>query len=391
MDREAAHDGYPCLDGGTGVRARVRDVGSRVRLPRRAKAGRGASLADSSCRADRIPRRCANSCSSTRRTCRCSSWARCPSSATTSTSRRRRRSCRSARADGRTTRPGIRCRSSTPCGATTATCGRLPTATGRSTRRPTYCVNPLDPTDLTCPPAARTSIFDPTKQVAACDSGNADATGSRNQNIYTARIAGGLFVGSPGSAKPLSATLQRGFVVFAQNMTTSTRNFRMRILNQPPGGRASFAQFPLPPYTSASPAPADVPRRHDAAKIDRHADRLRHVQRPARADQRRGRRNGRDRPRAGRVDRHDDHQRRHREPAHRERGHRERRHREPGTHQRRHRERGDSKTRTSRTPTSRTPISRTPTSRTPTSRTPTSRTRTSRTPTSRTPTSRTRR
>ena len=29
----------------------------------------------------------------------------------------------------------------------------------------------------------------------------------------------------------------------------------MRILNQPPGGRASFAQFPLPPYTSASPAP----------------------------------------------------------------------------------------------------------------------------------------
>ena len=29
----------------------------------------------------------------------------------------------------------------------------------------------------------------------------------------------------------------------------------MRILNQPPGGRASFEQFPLPPFTSASPAP----------------------------------------------------------------------------------------------------------------------------------------
>ena len=27
--------------------------------------------------------------------------------------------------------------------------------------------------------------------------------GSRNQNIYTARIAGGLLVGSPGNAKPL--------------------------------------------------------------------------------------------------------------------------------------------------------------------------------------------
>ncbi len=104
-------------------------------------------------------------------------------------------------------------------------------------------------------PSSRPSVFDPTKQVAACDGTNADATGSRNQNIYTARIAGGLLVGSPGNAKPLSATLQRGFVVFAQNMTTTTRNFRMRILNQPPGGRASFAQFPLPPYTSASPAP----------------------------------------------------------------------------------------------------------------------------------------
>ncbi len=73
-----------------------------------------------------------------------------------------------------------------------------------------------------------------------CVPGNA---GSRNQNIYTSRIGGGLLVGSPGNTKPLSTTLQRGFVVFANNATTLKRSFRMTILGQPPGGRASFEQF----------------------------------------------------------------------------------------------------------------------------------------------------
>ena len=62
-------------------------------------------------------------------------------------------------------------------------------------------------------------------------------------------------VGAPGNTKPLSTTLPRGFVVFAQNRTTLTKTFRMKVLAQPAGGRASFAQFPLPPHTSASPAP----------------------------------------------------------------------------------------------------------------------------------------
>jgi hypothetical protein len=97
-----------------------------------------------------------------------------------------------------------------------------------------------------------TSLFDDTKVVAVCHAGNA---GSRNQNIYTARIGGGLVVGAPGNSKQLSTTLQRGFVVFATNDTTTTRIFRMRVVAQPVGGRASFEQFPLPPYTAASPAP----------------------------------------------------------------------------------------------------------------------------------------
>ncbi|MFN7976933.1 MAG: LamG-like jellyroll fold domain-containing protein [Vicinamibacterales bacterium] len=99
------------------------------------------------------------------------------------------------------------------------------------------------------------SLFDPTQQVAVCRAGNA---GSRNQNIYTARITGGLLVGSPGNSKQLSSTVQRGFVVFAQNQTTTTRTFRMQVLAQPLQGRASFDQFPKPPYTAASPAPLTV-------------------------------------------------------------------------------------------------------------------------------------
>ena len=101
----------------------------------------------------------------------------------------------------------------------------------------------------------QTSLFDPSKTVEVCIAGNA---GSRNQNIYTARIGGGLQVGAPGNSKQLSTTLQRGFVVFAQNDSTTTKTFRMTVLAQPVGGRASFDQFPLPPYTAASPAPKIV-------------------------------------------------------------------------------------------------------------------------------------
>jgi hypothetical protein len=112
------------------------------------------------------------------------------------------------------------------------------------------------------------SLFDPSQTVAVCHAGNA---GSRNQNIYTARISGGLLVAAPGNSKQLSTTLQRGFVVFATNETTTTKIFRMTVLAQPVGGRASFEQFPLPPYTASSPAPrivldVSVPGRSTASR-----------------------------------------------------------------------------------------------------------------------------
>jgi uncharacterized repeat protein (TIGR01451 family) len=91
-----------------------------------------------------------------------------------------------------------------------------------------------------------TSVYDPTQTVGVCIAGN---TGMRNQNIYTARITGGLLVGSPANTKPLSTTFQRGFVVFAQNMTTQVKTFRMKIVSQPVGGSASFQQISPTPVT----------------------------------------------------------------------------------------------------------------------------------------------
>lgn len=90
------------------------------------------------------------------------------------------------------------------------------------------------------PFAGGQSVFDPSQTVQAC---TGDNSGSRNQNVYTARITGGLLAGSPGNTKPLSPTLQRGFVVFAQNTTAARKTFRLRIAAQPAGGRASFQQL----------------------------------------------------------------------------------------------------------------------------------------------------
>ncbi|MBA3638250.1 MAG: hypothetical protein H0W53_03030 [Acidobacteria bacterium] len=98
--------------------------------------------------------------------------------------------------------------------------------------------------------------------------------GMRNQNIYSARITGGLVAGSPGNTKPLHPTLPRGFVVFAQNATEVARTFRMTIQNQPVGGAASFLQASLLPSVPGGPAvPAivttvdvTVPRRSTIAR-----------------------------------------------------------------------------------------------------------------------------
>jgi len=95
----------------------------------------------------------------------------------------------------------------------------------------------------------RTSVFDPTHPVPDCAPGR---EGMRNQNIYSARITEGLVLSAPQNSKPLSATLQRAFVVVLQNLTNFNKSFRLAIANQPAGpGWASFLQTPnttpLPP------------------------------------------------------------------------------------------------------------------------------------------------
>jgi hypothetical protein len=102
------------------------------------------------------------------------------------------------------------------------------------------------------------SVFDPTQSRPPCD---ATATASRNQNIYSSRITQGLAVSSPQTSKPLSATLQRAFVVLVQNFTSVERSFRLTIANQPqlangspdPSGFASLVATSNPP---PSPLPA---------------------------------------------------------------------------------------------------------------------------------------
>jgi Putative Ig domain/Galactose oxidase, central domain/Kelch motif len=129
------------------------------------------------------------------------------------------------------------------------------------------------------PSVGSTSIFQPGTTVPACQVG---FTGSRNQNIYTAPISGGLIFGAPGNSKQLGTTVfngqtvpfQRAFAVVAQNATNVVKSYRLTIANQPPGGNASFLQFSqltlldlsIPPTSSAT-RPVFVTSTNPAASV----------------------------------------------------------------------------------------------------------------------------
>ena len=104
--------------------------------------------------------------------------------------------------------------------------------------------------------ASGPSVYNPSVTVPNCQSGN---EGDRNQNVYESRISQGLLVSSPQVSKPLSSTIERGFVVLVQNATSgrSTSSgfvnyFRLTVANQPVNGFASFGQF-VPPSPVPSP------------------------------------------------------------------------------------------------------------------------------------------
>jgi hypothetical protein len=95
-----------------------------------------------------------------------------------------------------------------------------------------------DWTKFTPPGSFGTSIFDPTQTRDACVPGvSSGYEGTRNQNVYTARITEGLLAYSPQNAKPLDRP--RAFVVIAENTTPVQKAFRLT-LSPAAGVYASF-------------------------------------------------------------------------------------------------------------------------------------------------------
>ncbi|MDQ3486776.1 MAG: hypothetical protein M3468_03465, partial [Acidobacteriota bacterium] len=103
------------------------------------------------------------------------------------------------------------------------------------------------------------SMFTP----PACSPGTA---GMRNQNIYTARLTGGIVAGAPDNSKVLNPTAPRAFAVYAQNTTEQTRIFRLTIQNQPAGGRAAFTQTAVAGTPDTTSLDVAVARRSTIAR-----------------------------------------------------------------------------------------------------------------------------
>jgi hypothetical protein len=80
------------------------------------------------------------------------------------------------------------------------------------------------------------SVWDPAVARPACVTGY---EGTRNQNVYTARITTGLAVSSPQNVKPLAPGLTRAFVVAVANSTDRTIAIRLSAA-APAGVSASF-------------------------------------------------------------------------------------------------------------------------------------------------------
>jgi hypothetical protein len=96
--------------------------------------------------------------------------------------------------------------------------------------------------------------------------------GMRNQNIYFARITGGLSVSAPGDSKQLTTAFPRAFSIVVQNNTDQIRSYRLTIANQPVGGQASFAQTSFVTTIDATAAPrSSISRSVFVTSTDAHA------------------------------------------------------------------------------------------------------------------------
>ncbi|HET8724175.1 MAG TPA: kelch repeat-containing protein [Anaeromyxobacteraceae bacterium] len=90
-------------------------------------------------------------------------------------------------------------------------------------------------------PGQSGAIFDGAAASTAatfCTPGTPANEGTRNQNIYTARITEGLLVDSPQNVKPLSSSQTRSFVVVARNDTAYPKAFRFSFTGVAPASCA---------------------------------------------------------------------------------------------------------------------------------------------------------
>ena len=107
------------------------------------------------------------------------------------------------------------------------------------------------------------SEADPADEYGTCEpEAGEDLSLTRDQNVYGAMLYPGLRLTSPTPIKPAD-DVQRGFVIYLQNFTDKLRRYEATILNQPTladgspdaEGRASFSEFPAPPFLGADPDP----------------------------------------------------------------------------------------------------------------------------------------
>ncbi|MEO8025413.1 MAG: MBG domain-containing protein [Bryobacteraceae bacterium] len=91
--------------------------------------------------------------------------------------------------------------------------------------------------------------------------------GSKNQNIYTAKVGEGVAGYVQVNSKDLSATVARGFVVGVQNLLTTNQTFKLNIGNQPVGGYASFDQNTINQNNTLTQLTITVPPRSSAARV----------------------------------------------------------------------------------------------------------------------------
>ena len=112
------------------------------------------------------------------------------------------------------------------------------------------------------PITSGTSVYNGTPTQACIVGTNNGHEGDRNQNVYSSRITQGLSITSPQTSKPLSSTVQRGFVILLQNQSSGrpassgfVNYFRLSIANQPVNGFASFAQLVPPSPVRPPPFP----------------------------------------------------------------------------------------------------------------------------------------